>query len=65
MTKKASHSRYISDEEDYEYEPTKEKKEKPPRFIKNGIENVDPNEIVVNLSSTNHLMKRLTMISLR
>ena len=58
-------SRYISDDDDdYDYEAVKEKKrEKVPRFVKNGIENVDPDVIVVNLSSINSFMQKLITMS--
>jgi hypothetical protein len=63
MTKRPENNRYLSDEDDEEsYEQLKDKgKEKPPRFVKNGIEGVNPLEIVVNLSSKRSLTKKLTM----
>jgi hypothetical protein len=44
MTKRPENNRYLSDEDDDEsYEQLKDKgKEKPPRFVKNGIEGVNP-----------------------
>jgi len=66
MSKKPHHNaNHSSDEEDYydeDYSKTKKKLQAHPRFIKNTIDDVNPEEIVVNLSSILILKQKLIMM---
>ena len=51
MPKKESFNRHESDEYSEGDSRHSKKRENIPRFVKNAVENIDPNQIVVNLSS--------------